>query len=294
MLLAVRDAGGRIWFRADDRKRSEATEGMAHDPDALPVDVGTKCRILQHCIDDSRQLFRPPHPHANPRYIVPASWRVRRGGDDIATGGQCHRQVAVAQGEPAASMRNDDEPERSVGRWTIAGHLHLEHHPPTQYGGQPTCRERSRQEERSRCRAGRIPDSHRKPLPADGVLHVEPAVGDVPGGRGVRGECGAESHAENNDAHKVLESSRRPHTATPIFRQPSIRRNLICPARLLHHRPGPSRYRRLAVARTRRSAPGGEAPRSLPCSSCRSARSSAPPGALTTRASGGTVAATRR
>src|SRR4030095_3111494 len=58
--------------------------------------------------------------------------------------------------------------------------------------------------------------------------------------------------------------------------------------------PGPPRDRRLAVARTRRSSPGGEAPRSLPRSSCRSARSSAPPGALTTRVSSGTVAATRR
>ena len=35
-------------------------------------------------------------------------------------------------------LRNDDEAERSIGRWTIAGRFHLERDPPTQDRGQPT------------------------------------------------------------------------------------------------------------------------------------------------------------
>jgi hypothetical protein len=64
---------------------------VAHDPDALPLDVGTELRVFQQCIDDAGDLLRPPDPHADSGDVVALSSWVRGGGDDIAMRGQRHR-----------------------------------------------------------------------------------------------------------------------------------------------------------------------------------------------------------
>ena len=106
---------------------------MTHDPDALPLDARTERRILQHRVDDAGHLLRPSDPHLDAGDVVALSTRVRRGGDNIAMRGQRHRQVAVVQGESTRPMRDDDEPEHPVSRWSIVGHLHLERNQPAEH-----------------------------------------------------------------------------------------------------------------------------------------------------------------
>ena len=77
---------------------------MSHDPDALPLDVGTELRVFQQRIDDAGDLLRPPDPHAHTGDVVALSSWVRRRSDDIAMRGERHREISVVQGEPAGSV----------------------------------------------------------------------------------------------------------------------------------------------------------------------------------------------
>ena len=104
MLSAVGDDGTGTRLRAGDRQRGVAAVGMAHDPDAVSLDVGTELRVFQHGVDDARHLFRPSDPHAWTRYVLVLSSWVRRGRDNIATRGQRHREIPVVQGEPTGAM----------------------------------------------------------------------------------------------------------------------------------------------------------------------------------------------
>src|SRR5207247_2218889 len=87
---------------------------MAHDSDALSLDVRTETRILQHRVNDAGYLLRPPHPYAYSGYVVVFSSWVRRGGDNIAMRGQRHGQVAAAKTRPRSTTRGV-RPIRRVG-----------------------------------------------------------------------------------------------------------------------------------------------------------------------------------
>ena len=89
---------------------------MAHDTYALPLDVRTEHRVVQHRVDDAGHLLWPSDPHADAGYVVALS-----------------PQVAVIQGESTRPMRDDDEPEHPVSRWSIVGNLHLERNQPAEH-----------------------------------------------------------------------------------------------------------------------------------------------------------------
>src|SRR5262249_46002839 len=104
MLSAVRDAGSGTRLRAGDGQRSVATVRVAHHPDALPLDVGTELRVLQHRVDEAGDLPRTPDPHADAGDVVVLSAWVLGRSNNITMRGQGHCQVSMIQGGPTRPM----------------------------------------------------------------------------------------------------------------------------------------------------------------------------------------------
>jgi hypothetical protein len=134
MLSAMRGDCVGTGFGTSDCQRGVATVRMAHNPDALALDVRPELSVFHDRIDDAGDLRWAADPHPDTGYVVVFSSWGRGSRDNVALRSQDHHEVSVVDGEAAGSMRDDDQSEVPYGGRRIVGHRHLERNPSTEDG----------------------------------------------------------------------------------------------------------------------------------------------------------------